>query len=118
MSAPQFEALGSEVGALVEKKNAAYGDSFAVSGEFLRTLFPDGVPPEKYGDMLAFVRIFDKMKRIATDEGAFGEDPRADIVGYGLLMLARHRAGQTESKRAKGPLPCGCAPGSDCEKCF
>jgi hypothetical protein len=84
-----FARVAAEVAALVETKNAAYGDSFACSGDFLRLLFPAGIRPEQYGDMLAFVRIFDKMKRVATDADAFGEDPRRDILGYAILNVAR-----------------------------
>lgn len=80
-----YSELGQEIGELVEEKNEAYGDSFAVSGEFLKLLWPDGIPVEDYSDALALVRIFDKCKRIATRKDAFGESPYRDIAGYGLL---------------------------------
>ena len=41
--------------------------------------------PDQYTDMLAVVRIFDKLFRIATRKDAFGESPFKDIAGYGLL---------------------------------
>ncbi len=41
--------------------------------------------------MLALVRIFDKMKRIATQKDAFGESPFKDIAGYGLLGAMAHK---------------------------
>jgi hypothetical protein len=85
----QYEKLGSEVGALVEEKNAAYGDSFAKCGEFLKLLYPNGMRPHQYSDALCLVRIFDKQMRIATDPGAFGESPYRDIAGYGLLGAAK-----------------------------
>jgi len=85
----KYEQLGREVGALVDKKNDAYGGSFDKCGEFLRLLWPDGVPVGSYGDMLAVVRIFDKMVRIATNKDFGGESPFRDIAGYGLLGLAR-----------------------------
>lgn len=81
----KFQILANKIGTIVDNKNKAYGDSFSQAGTFLKLLFPDGIPPEKYGDMLTIVRIFDKLKRIATDKGAFDEDPFSDIVGYGLL---------------------------------
>jgi hypothetical protein len=84
-----YQELGGEVGALVDAKNKAYGSSFDDAGAFLRLLYPSGIQPEQYGDMLALVRIFDKMKRIATDKDAFGESPFGDIAGYGLLGLMR-----------------------------
>jgi hypothetical protein len=84
-----FEELGLEIGALVESKNKAYGDSFAKTGEFLNILYPNGIQPEQYKDALCLVRIFDKQMRIATDKDAFGESPYRDIVGYGLLGVMK-----------------------------
>lgn len=80
-----YEELGTEIGRLVQEKNTAYGDAFAKSGEILRILYPDGVRPEQYRDMLAIVRILDKLFRIATAKDAFGESPFRDVAGYGLL---------------------------------
>jgi len=85
----KFEELATKIGALVDEKNAAYGNSFEQAGEFLRLLYPQGITPDKYGDMLCVVRIFDKLKRIATKKDAFGESPFQDIVGYGLLGTER-----------------------------
>lgn len=95
-----FTDLGTEIGALVEQKNAAYGSSFAVAGDFLRLLFPDGVPADRYDDALLLVRIFDKQMRIATDKDAFGESPYQDIAGYGILGLHLHQ--QKDSKTWPG----------------
>jgi hypothetical protein len=83
-----YEELGRRVGVIVNEKQRAYGNSFGVAGEFLKLLYPDGVRPEQYTDMLCVVRVFDKLKRIATDKDALGESPYSDIVGYGLLGLA------------------------------
>lgn len=82
-----FLQIATEIGTLVDEKNKAYGDSFAKTGEFLRLLYPDGIPPEKYGDALCLVRMWDKMKRIATDKDALGESPYRDIAGYALLGI-------------------------------
>jgi hypothetical protein len=86
-----FEQIGTEIGELVEIKNAAYGSSFAKCGEFMRLLYPDGVAAEKLEDALLLVRVFDKMMRIATDRDALGESPWADIVGYGILGVHQHQ---------------------------
>ena len=88
---PTFEQIGTDIGKLVAKKNAAYGDSFNKCAEFLKLLYPSGVKPAQYGDLLALVRIFDKQMRIATDKDALGENPFSDIVGYGILAVARDR---------------------------
>lgn len=92
-----FLEIATGVGALVAEKNAAYGDSFAKCGDFLRLLYPDGIRPEQYGDALALVRIFDKQMRIATDKDALGESPYMDIAGYGILGAAR---GDMKARRA------------------
>ena len=88
MTKRRFEEIGKTIGALVEEKNEAYGDSFQRSQEILKVLFPDGVQPNQYRDMLGMVRVIDKMFRIATDKDAFGESPWKDITGYGILGTA------------------------------
>ena len=87
-----FKKLGQEIGQLVDDKQAAYGDSFGKSGAVLRILYPDGVGPGQYDDMLAVVRIVDKLFRIATDKDAFGESPYRDICGYSMLGSKRCQA--------------------------
>lgn len=90
----RYEALGTEVGALVAAKQAAYGDSFNRAGEVLRILYPRGIEPGQYVDALCVVRILDKLFRVATDRDALGESPYRDIAGYGLLGAARAEAGK------------------------
>ena len=80
-----FTELANSIGQLVEEKNKAYGSAFDKAGDFLRVLYPEGIKPEQYGDMLAVVRILDKLFRIANDKNAFNEDPWQDIAGYGIL---------------------------------
>jgi hypothetical protein len=80
-----FMTIARQVGELVCEKNRAYGGSFEDAPKLLLLLYPDGVKPAQYQDMLLLVRIFDKMKRIATDRDAFGESPYHDIAGYGIL---------------------------------
>ena len=76
------------VGTLVSQKNQAYGDAFSQAGDVIRILYPNGVRPEQYVDLLVTVRIVDKLFRIANRKDAFGESPWQDIAGYGLLMTA------------------------------
>lgn len=85
---PDFAGTGRAIGELVEEKNTAYGSAFADSARFLELLYPSGVPLSAYTDVLLMVRIFDKMKRIATAKDAFGEDPFRDIAGYGVIGAA------------------------------
>jgi hypothetical protein len=77
--------IGREVGELCEEKNIAYGDSFAKAGVILAGLYPHGVAPHQYTDMLGVIRVLDKLFRIATQKMAFGESPWRDIAGYGIL---------------------------------
>ncbi|MEK7178593.1 MAG: hypothetical protein AAB721_02985 [Patescibacteria group bacterium] len=86
---PSFKGLATEVGELVERKQAAYGDSFGRSGAVLRALYPSGVSPEQLDDALTITRIVDKLFRIATDRDALGESPWRDIMGYALLAARR-----------------------------
>ena len=84
----KFEKIATEIGKLVEEKNLAYGSSFLKSEKILKILYPDGIRPDQYKDMLAITRIIDKLFRIATQKDAFGENPFKDIAGYGILGVA------------------------------
>jgi hypothetical protein len=85
---PTFEDAAAKIGRLVSKKNKAYGDSFAQSGDVLKILYPNGIGLEQYTDMLALIRIIDKLFRIATSKDSFNENPYADIAGYAILKVA------------------------------
>lgn len=89
MSNQSYVEIGKQIGELVETKQAAYGDSFGRSGEVLRQLYPNGIAVDQYDDMLAVVRIIDKLFRICTDRDALGESPYKDIAGYALLGIKR-----------------------------
>ena len=79
-----YEQLGAQIGKLVDAKQKQYGDSFNRAGMVIRVLYPDGIKPEQYDDMLAIVRVIDKLFRIAN--GNQGEENAyRDIAGYGLL---------------------------------
>jgi hypothetical protein len=82
-----FVEIGTEIGELLEKKNAAYGNSFEEAKKILEVLFPNGVQLSQYQDLLTVVRIIDKLFRIASDKTAFAEDPWRDIAGYAILSL-------------------------------
>lgn len=97
-AATPFADLGKSIGELVEKKQAAYGDSFGKAGQVMRILYPDGVPPTKLDDALTVVRVLDKLFRIATDRDALGESPWRDIAGYALLSIQRAEAPKAAAK--------------------
>lgn len=97
----KYKILGTKIGELVDKKNKAYGNSFGEAGNFLKILYPDGIKPEQYTDMLCVVRIFDKLKRIATKKEAFDESPYRDIAGYSLLGLELDEKNNTNINNSK-----------------
>ncbi len=85
MAAGRYEEIGATIGALVDRKNATYGNSIHDAGKIIQILYPRGISPDQYDDALALIRIIDKMFRIANQKKAFGEDPFMDIAGYGIL---------------------------------
>ena len=90
-----WAALSGEVARILDKTNAAYGDSTEKSAKILGILFPNGIQPEQLHDARCMTSILDKLSRIATDKDAFGESPWRDVAGYALLAyrhdLKRHR---------------------------
>lgn len=90
----KYQDKGMKIGALVEKKNQAYGDSFRKSGEILTILYPNGIKTEQYCDILTIVRILDKLFRIATQKDAFGESPWDDVAGYAILKAVHDKEGK------------------------
>ncbi len=84
-----YVVLSTQIGELVQEKNHAYGDSFNRAEIVMRELYPDGIEPDQYQDMLTVIRVIDKLFRIATDRDALGESPWSDINGYSLLALER-----------------------------
>lgn len=70
---------------LLREKQAAYGTSFWDCGRVLEILYPDGVHPSQYVDMLCIARILDKLFRVAINNDPSGESPYRDIAGYGVL---------------------------------
>lgn len=90
MTKKTYKQIGEEIGSLVDKKNAAYGSSFAECHKILSVLYPSGIKPEQYTDALAIIRVIDKLFRIANNKDAFGESPWNDIAGYAILGIANH----------------------------
>jgi hypothetical protein len=89
-----FSGVVDEIAKVVKKKNAAYGDSFGTSGAALKILYPNGIQPEQYGNALLLARIWDKLKRVATDNDPDGESPFVDIAGYAVLGVNLNKRGK------------------------
>lgn len=83
-AASSYAKRGLELGKLVDEKNQQYGDSFHRSQEVLKILFPDGVEPKDYKNLLAVTRIVDKLFRIANGNQG-NENAWDDIAGYGIV---------------------------------
>jgi len=99
----KYEQLGQEIGQTVDQKQVAYGDSFGKAGQVLRILYPAGISPEQYDDVLAITRIIDKLFRLATDKDAFGESPFFDIAGYALLGAGRGESQKYPPRQRRAP---------------
>ena len=98
----KFAKIGLEVGELVDRKNSAYGNSFAKSAAFFTLLYPEGIKPAQYTNVLLLARIFDKIVRITNDPYALDEDAFRDIAGYGLLGLLNNGSNKKKIvKRSK-----------------
>jgi len=86
-----YEELARELGKTVDQKQQAYGDSFGKAGQAFRILYPNDVSLEHYDDLLAVTRVVDKLFRVATDKGAFGESAWEDIHGYSVLAVGKNK---------------------------
>jgi hypothetical protein len=93
-----YARVAAEIGALVEQKQAAYGDAYGKAGAVMRLLYPNGISPEQMDDALGAVRVLDKLFRVATARDALGESPWRDIAGYGILGAARVEAQKNPGK--------------------
>lgn len=89
----RLRLAGEEITAIVREKNKAYGDSVNKTISQLTSLFPDGIRPHQYRDLLLMVRVLDKFNRLADgDPSAFDEVPWRDIAGYAIIGMAQHGA--------------------------
>lgn len=86
----KYERQGIIIGRIVDIKNKQYGDSVNKTGGILKELYPDGVRPDQYHDMMLVTRVLDKLCRVAN--GKQGEEnPWSDIAGYGLIGMANDK---------------------------
>lgn len=94
----RFSKIAEEIGDVVELKNRAYGNAINDTEGFLKLLYPNGITEDKYHSVGLLIRMWDKMKRIASDAEAFGESPFMDIAGYAILGEEASRRGTGERK--------------------
>jgi hypothetical protein len=88
---PDYEAIGEQIGILLNEKQSAYGDAFGNMSHIFNILYPNGIQPHQYSDILTIARMMDKIFRIvnlpADKKDSMGEDPWKDIAGYAMLAL-------------------------------
>jgi hypothetical protein len=88
-----YETLAAQIAKLVIRKQLAYGNSAGRAAEIFKILYPSGIRPDQYTDVLLMVRIIDKLSRISQrkedGQDLGGESPFRDITGYGLLGIVK-----------------------------
>lgn len=86
----EYFTTAYDIATLVTKKQQQYGNSIHHTGDFLKTLYPNGITPEQYDDLGVIIRMYDKLKRISN--GNQGEENAwDDLMGYALLKAAPRR---------------------------
>jgi len=83
--AKNFEELGNAIGKLVAEKNRLYGDASVKTAKIMDILFPTGISPANYFNILLLVRVLDKIVRISESAPGDSESPWKDISGYGII---------------------------------
>lgn len=85
-----YSTKADQIARLVAHKQEQYGNAINSTGEFLKSLYPNGIKPEQYDDLGVLIRMYDKMKRISN--GNQGEENAwDDLMGYALLKAAKPR---------------------------
>lgn len=82
-----YQDIAKELTDLLEEKRKAYGDGFDGVPKILAILYPEGIPPDQYEDVLTITRILDKIYRITNNDTT--EDPWFDIAGYAFLTMRK-----------------------------
>jgi len=81
-----FELKASRLAAILDFKHSSYGRTFYKIPKILEILWPGGIKCEEYEQLLAIIRVLDKIARLSNNTQD-KEDPWSDIAGYGLLMM-------------------------------
>lgn len=87
-----YEEIAQNIGALLNEKQTAYGNAFGEMEKLITVLYPQGIAPYQYKNLLTLVRILDKIFRIANspdgENDPMNEEPWKDIAGYSILALS------------------------------
>ncbi len=104
--APDFHTIASALADTLTAKNAAYGNSFAVTGDFLRLLWPNGCKPEDFDRVMICARMFGPLCAAEAPDRAVRDALHAQGVASRLpdakLAAAYHALrGEVETLRAQ-----------------
>lgn len=99
-----FSDASVVIAEMLGDKRDSYGDNLIVSGQFLKLLYPTGIPLNAYAEVLVIIRLIDKLMRIANQHSnpelwTEQESPWLDVAGYAIaIMYDLARAPQLEEK--------------------
>ena len=96
-----FREILNDMADLLEKKDRAYGGANTRTARIMEVLYPNGIQPEEYVQVLAITRIVDKLCRQSVTD-----DPEnwKDILGYCACLLALY-AHEEEPEQPYTPGP-------------
>ena len=84
-----FKETALDIADLLNDKHLQYGDTFKETAVVLRRLYPDGIKPQQYSDVLYVLRIYENLVRALNMENS--AEPWRDIAGFAILALeAKH----------------------------
>ena len=84
----KLEKIATEIKSLVEEKSLAQGGAFLKSEKILKILYPNGIKPEQYKDLLAVIRVVDKLFSLAAQKETLSESFFNNIAEYVILNVA------------------------------
>jgi hypothetical protein len=80
----RFKEKALEVAEMLERKSEEYDAPYDSDNEFLKIMYPDGVPPNQYSNMVLCLRLYDTLKKLTkTGDTKYIEY----IAGYGILAM-------------------------------
>lgn len=100
----RLASLASDIGSLLQRKNIQNYHSFEKTPEILKLLYPKGVQPDQYENLLFLVRILDKVNRVAAagQKGQHIQDVEdttlVDIAGYAILAQTLREGKKLDEK--------------------
>ena len=85
MTEGHYEQVGAFIGALVDKGIPVSNGNPHEAVAVVRALFPHGIKPEQYDDLLAMIRMIDSMFLISREKKSAGKTSHyMDIVCWGI----------------------------------